>query len=72
MAVATVRREMARRDDTAVKIDSKVAQKAKVIAASKDMSLAEYLTILLEPLVERDLREFARKALDEPKPRGSK
>lgn len=60
--------EMARkkRDDQTVKIDRTIADKAGIVASrrrtpdGKPLSLAEYLTELLRPLVERDYRETVR------------
>lgn len=43
------------RNDRAVKIASDVAQKAKIVADVRGLTITEYLTELLRPLVERDL-----------------
>lgn len=43
-----------KRDDKAVKIDRRLATKAKVIADTRGISAAEYLSELLRPLIERD------------------
>jgi hypothetical protein len=69
---------MARRSDVAVKIDTEVVRQAKVVAAFRGLSLAEYLSETLRPAVSRDYREESRKAAgeDEPtrhsKPKGGK
>ena len=43
-----------KRDDKAVKIERHLATKAKVIAESKGVVMAEYLSDLLRPLISRD------------------
>jgi hypothetical protein len=43
------------RNDRAVKIASDIAQKAKIVADVRGLTITEYLTGLLRPLVERDL-----------------
>jgi hypothetical protein len=55
---------MVRRKDVAVKIDAEVVRQAKIVAAYKDVSLAEYMSEAIRPIVERDLREHSRKALE--------
>jgi hypothetical protein len=55
---------MAKRNDVSVKMDAEVVAEAKMVAASRDLSLAEYLSDLARPLVRRDLeQEFARRSL---------
>lgn len=54
--------EMARRSDTAVKIDAEVVRQAKVVAAFRGISLAEYLSETLRPTVARDYLAESRKA----------
>jgi hypothetical protein len=55
-----------KRDDQTVKIDRTVADKAGIVAGrrrdgdGKPLTLAEYLTELLRPLVERDYRDTIR------------
>jgi hypothetical protein len=69
MASMTAERNVARRNDIAVKIDTEVARLAKIVAAYKDVSLAEYISDTLRPIVEAHLREHSRKSLeDTPKP----
>jgi hypothetical protein len=69
MSVGLADKAMTRRNDLTVKIDAEVLRMAKVVASFKDISLAEYLTEALRPIVERDLKEHSRKALGEdPKP----
>jgi hypothetical protein len=73
----TTERDVARRTDLAVKIDASLARKAKIVASYKDMSLAQYLSEALRPIVENDLREQARRTLnpddkDPKRPKGPK
>ena len=67
---------MVRRKDVPVKIDAEVVRQAKIVAAYKDTSLAEYMSELLRPIVERDLREYSRRSLGEDhdprRPKGGK
>lgn len=48
---------VARRNDTAVKVDAEIARKAKIVAAYRDVSLAEYLSKALKDIVDADLKE---------------
>lgn len=43
-----------RRDDRAVKIRRDLAVKAKLIADSKNVTISEYLSGLLEPHIDKD------------------
>lgn len=52
---------MAKRVDVAVKIDSEVVRQAKIVAAYREQTLAEYLSETLAPIVLRDLAEEATK-----------
>lgn len=61
MATGLLERPMAKRNDVPVKLDAEVVRDAKIVAAYKDMSLAEYLSELIRPHVARDLeQEHAR------------
>jgi hypothetical protein len=70
-ATATRQEPMVRRNDQTVKIDAEVMRKAKIVASFKDMSLAEYISEALRPIVENELQDFARRTvnsqLDTPK-----
>ena len=44
-----------RRNDTAVKVDAEVISEAKMVAASRGVTLAEYISEILRPIVHRDL-----------------
>jgi hypothetical protein len=48
-------RPMTKRNDVPVKIDAEVVRVAKIAAAYKDMSLAEYISERLRPLVAEDI-----------------
>jgi hypothetical protein len=47
-----------RRDDITVKIGAALYRKAKMVAAFRDLSLAEYLTEVLEKPVARDYEKL--------------
>lgn len=49
-----------KRDDVAVKIDAKVYRKAKVVAAARGITIAEYVTDVCRPTVERDYQRMVR------------
>jgi hypothetical protein len=52
---------MTKRNDVPVKVDAEVIRIAKIAAAYKDMSLAEYISERLRPLVAEDVeREHAK------------
>jgi hypothetical protein len=65
MSTRTMERPMGRkrsagqpaRDDIAVKFDRTLADKAKLVASRKGLTLAEYLTEMTRAAIERD---FAR------------
>jgi hypothetical protein len=42
------------RNDISVKLDAQVTRKAKLVATNRGITLAEYLSELLKPLVARD------------------
>jgi predicted DNA binding CopG/RHH family protein len=48
---------MAKRNDVPVKVDSEVIRVAKIAAAYKGLSLAEYLSETLRPIVARDVEQ---------------
>ena len=48
------REKREKRDDITVKIGRKVFKKAKMVAAYRDIPLAQYLTDLLDKPVDRD------------------
>lgn len=73
MSPLLVERPMARRNDVAVKIDAEVVRKARIVAAYKGLALAEYVSELMRPLVERDLEhEQEKERKSKANPRGGK
>ena len=52
---ALLERPMAKRNDVPVKVDADVVRVAKIAAAYKGLSLAEYLSETLRPIVFRDV-----------------
>lgn len=71
--VALAECDMARRNDVAVKLDMEVVRDAKVVASFKTQSLAEYLSELIRPLVERDLKaEYAKRMAPSETPKKPK
>ena len=57
-----------KRNDIAVKVDAGVIASARVVVAHRNITLAEYLSDLLRPLVERDLKKTGREITGEKKP----
>lgn len=51
------------RDDVTVKMDAQTIRKAKMVAAALGITLAEYLTEIVRPIVDRNLEEQTRKFL---------
>jgi hypothetical protein len=58
-----------KRNDIAVKIDRDVIRKAKTICGHRDISLAEYLTGLLSPVIDREYDRFKAELANEDKPK---
>jgi hypothetical protein len=59
---------MTKRNDTTVRLDARIAAKAKTVAASRNLNLAEYLSEVLAPIVEQHLQEEAAKWITPPRP----
>ncbi len=68
---AVAEQEVAR-NDISVKLDAQVARKAKLVATNRGITLAEYLTSIVAPVVARDLKEEMGKMMDEPEPKRPK
>lgn len=51
---------MPKRDDVTVKLDKEVVRKARIVAAYRDITLAEYFSEKLAPLVDADLAHHSR------------
>jgi hypothetical protein len=45
-----------------VKIDAEVYRMVKTVAAWQDVTIADYLTAIVKPVVERDLAKLDREA----------
>jgi len=48
---------MTKRNDVSVKMDAEVIAEVKMVAASRNVTLAEYLTELVRDLVHQDLED---------------
>jgi hypothetical protein len=59
--MATAERSMAKRNDAVAKIDAEVLREAKIAAAHKGMTLAEYLTETVRVAAARDIDEALAK-----------
>jgi hypothetical protein len=57
------------RNDVQVKLDAAVATEAKMVAAARGITLAEYISELLRPLVRRDLEQETGRVLGRVKSR---
>jgi hypothetical protein len=58
-----------KRVDLTVKIDAEIARRAKVVAAHRNISAAEYLSKILDPVVTRDYSRIADEISRETKPK---
>lgn len=73
MSTVTAGRPMAtKRNDVTVKLDAGVVRKAKAVASLLDLTLAEYLSDLIRPLVDRDLDQQYAKTQKPAKDKGGK
>ena len=52
--------DKSKRDDVAVKLDRELTDKAKLVASRKRITLAEYMTELSRPTIERDFAKVIR------------
>jgi hypothetical protein len=59
----TMERTVAR-EDIAVKLDAQVGREAKMVAAARGITLAEYISEILRPIVHADLQAETSKILD--------
>lgn len=60
-------RNKGQRSDAPVKVDREVLNKMRMIAAWRDITLTEYITETLRPIVDRDLTNMSlelRKKID--------
>lgn len=70
---AVAEKPMAKRNDVSVKIDAGVAKKARLVAEFEDKPFAEFLSDLLEPILDRELAKHSERVLKEQgkaKPKG--
>lgn len=58
------------RDDMAVKVDRAIVTRAHYVAKARGISLAEYLSDLLLPLVERDFAKESKRLAPPPEKEG--
>jgi hypothetical protein len=65
MATAEAVMPREKRDDVSVKIDATIHKRAKLIAASRDIPLAQYLSDLLRAPVSRDWQKLHQQMSDE-------
>lgn len=56
-----------KRNDLAVKLDAVIVRKARTISAYKDISMAEYLSNILRPIIDKQFDAFKKQLADEPK-----
>jgi hypothetical protein len=54
------------RNDASAKLDAEVIRKAKLVATTRGITLAEYLTSIVGPIAARDLREAMATMMDPP------
>lgn len=68
--VTTAEHDMAKRNDVPVKMDAEVVTMAKMAAAGKGISLAEYLSESMRPIARRDMdQEHAKLTAGEKAPK---
>jgi hypothetical protein len=73
--VATVDRTKMARNDLAVKMAAEIVKKAKHVAINRSVTLAEYLSERIRPLVEQDFEQEMAKMLkgqEAPRPKSGK
>ena len=71
-AVADDPKMAAKRNDAPVKVDVGVLAKARIAAATKGVSLAEYASVAIEEAADRDIAAFKAEGKTVAKPKGSK
>jgi hypothetical protein len=53
---------VAKKPDISVKIDPDVYRMVKTVAAWKDLNVAEYLSMIVEPIVRKDMAKMTKEA----------
>jgi hypothetical protein len=71
MSVGTLEPIVAKRTDVTVKLDTEVVRLAKIVAAYRSSSVADYLSETLLPIVRRDLADEQTKTSEVAKPKKS-
>jgi hypothetical protein len=61
MARKKMGRPKSNRQDVSVKFDEHLARKAKLIASDRGITMAEYLSELARPLIDRDYVKLVKK-----------
>jgi hypothetical protein len=57
MSAGVLERTVAKRQDVTVKLDSEVVRIAKIVAAYRGVSVADYLSESLRPIAQKDLQK---------------
>ena len=52
-----------------VKLDQELMRKAKIVAASREQSVIDYLEAMIGPQIQRDVEEEMRKLTGDPAPK---
>jgi predicted HicB family RNase H-like nuclease len=66
----TKKRSESRKFNTLIRFDDTLAAKARKVAALKGISLAKYITDIVQPIVDRDMsREIKKLAKEEGEPK---
>lgn len=58
-----------KRNDRAVKVEAEIVRKAQTICSFREITLAEYLSNILRPVVDREFEKFKRELTDPPPPK---
>jgi hypothetical protein len=61
------RKDEEKRTDVPVRIDTEVVKDARLVAAYRDVSLAQYISDLIRPLVARDVDELQKELAKNPR-----
>ncbi len=59
---------MTKRNDVSVKIDAEVYRKVRTVAAWRGVSVAEYLSEIVDPVATRDVAKMSKEAGDKKRP----
>ncbi len=63
MSASVRERPVSKRQDVTVKVNSEVVRIAKIVAAYRGISVANYLSETLEPIVQKDLHKEQMKGI---------